>query len=199
MPSLELVLALVGFAFVTSITPGPNNLMLLASGANFGVRRTLPHLLGVAGGFTLMVGVVGLGLAGVFVAYPSAQAMLRVASVAYMVWLAWKIATAAPVANGAGAPGRPMSFVAAAAFQWVNPKGWAMALGAVAAYAPTRSVEAVAVVALVFGVVNLPSVGAWAVLGQSLRQLLANPGRLRAFNVAMALLLLASLVPVIAS
>ena len=193
----ELVLALVGFAFVTSITPGPNNLMMLASGANYGVRRTVPHMLGIAVGFTVMVALVGVGLMGLFDAFPALHGVLRVASVVYMLWLAWKIATAAPL-NGEGtATGRPLTFLQAAAFQWVNPKAWAMALGAIAAYAPTRSLDAVVAVALIFGAVNLPSVGAWAVLGQSLRALLAEPRRLRLFNGAMAALLVLSVLPVV--
>ena len=193
----DILVALVLFAFVTSVTPGPNNLMLLASGANFGVRRSVPHMLGIAGGFTLMVALVGAGLMGALDTYPAAHGVLRVASILYMLWLAWKIAHAAPPAARRVEVGRPLTFLQAAAFQWVNPKAWAMALGAIAAYAPTRSLDAVIAVAVVFGAVNLPSVGAWAVLGQSLRRFLSDPRRLRAFNIAMAVLLVASVVPVV--
>ena len=194
---IEVLLALAGFAFVTSITPGPNNLMLLASGANFGVRRTVPHMLGVAGGFTIMVALVGVGLMGVFTAYPITMTMLRAGSVLYIVWLAWKIASASKPADGRGrAEGVPMTFLQAAAFQWVNPKGWAMALASVATYAPTRSLEAVIVVAVVFGAVNLPSVGVWAVLGQSLKRVLIG-ARLRMFNIVMAALLIVSIAPIV--
>ena len=126
----ELLIALLGFAFVTSVTPGPNNMMLLASGVNFGFRRTVPHMLGISIGHSLMVFLVGLGLAGVFKAWPPALVMLKVASVAYMLWLAWKIAHAGAPGEGT-ARARPFSFLQAAAFQWVNPKAWAMALGAV--------------------------------------------------------------------
>ena len=153
----DLFLALLGFAFVTSVTPGPNNMMLLASGVNFGFRRTVPHMLGISVGHSLMVFLVGMGLAGVFRTWPPALTLLKVASVGYMLWLAWKIARS-------GAPGegqtkaRPMSFLQAAAFQWVNPKAWAMALGAVAAYVTQPSVWAYAAVAGAFACVNLPSV-----------------------------------------
>ena len=195
--STDLLAALVAFAFVTSITPGPNNLMLLASGANFGVRRTVPHMLGISSGFTVMVALVGLGIMAAFDAFPPLHMALKIVSVLYLLWLAWKIATAAPPSDEPEAGGVPMTFVQAALFQWVNPKAWAMALGAIAAYAPDRSIAAVVLVAVVFGAVNLPSVGVWAAIGQGMRRLLSNPKRLRLFNVAMALLLVASLAPVL--
>ncbi len=192
----ELFLALLGFAFVTSVTPGPNNMMLLASGVNFGFRRTVPHMLGIGAGCALMVFLVGLGLAGIFRAWPPALTLLKVLSVAYMLWLAWKIAHAAAPGEGR-ARARPMTFVQAAAFQWVNPKAWAMALGAVAAYLPDPSPHGAALVASAFALVNLPSVSVWAAAGQGLRRWLDDPRRLRAFNVTMALLLVASLWPVL--
>ena len=194
----DLFAALVAFAFVSSITPGPNNLMLLASGVNFGFRRSLPHMLGIGIGFTVMVALVGLGLAGLFTAWPVARVVLQVVSVAYLLWLAWKIAHAAPPADAPDSRGRPLTFLQAAAFQWVNPKAWTMALGAVALYAPGQEVVAVLWVAAVFGLVNLPCVSVWTVLGMGVRRLIAHPARLRLFNRAMALLLVASLWPVLA-
>ena len=196
MMTYDSLLALTGFAFVTSATPGPNNLMLMASGAHFGMRRTVPHMLGISAGFSVMCVMVGLGVAGVIFAWPMADLVLRALSVAYMLWLAWKIARASGPGEGrAGA--RPMSFVAAAGFQWVNPKAWAMALGAIALYAPERSLAALALVAGVFGLVNLPTVSLWAAAGQGLRRVLTSPARLRAFNWTMAALLVASLLPVV--
>lgn len=192
----DLLLALIGFAFVTSVTPGPNNMMLLASGVNFGVRRTVPHMLGISFGHSLMVFLVGLGLAGVIHAWPPVLVGLKVASVVYMLWLAWKIAHAAAPGEGR-AGGVPMTFVQAAAFQWVNPKAWAMALGAVSAYAPDGKIGEVALVAGVFAMVNLPSVSVWAAAGQAVRAWLSAPARLRAFNWTMAVLLILSLVPVL--
>jgi len=188
--------ALVAFAFVTSITPGPNNLMLMASGANFGLRRTVPHMLGVALGFVFMAVLVGVGLAGVFQTWPVAVTVLEVVSVAYMLWLSWKIAhAAAPGERNAG--GRPMTFLQAVAFQWVNPKAWAMALTALTVHAPDRSLWAVGLVAVVFGAINLPSVGVWVLIGQQLRRVLTNGRRLALFNWAMAGLLVLSLAPVL--
>lgn len=192
----DLLIALLGFAFVTSVTPGPNNMMLLASGVNFGFRRTVPHMLGISIGHSVMVFLVGLGLAGVFKAWPPALVVLKGASVAYMLWLAWKIARAGAPGEGT-ARARPFSFLQAAAFQWVNPKAWAMALGAVSAYVTEPSVWAYAAVAVVFSAVNLPSVSVWAGAGQAMRRWLETPGRLRAFNWTMAALLVLSLWPVV--
>jgi len=192
----DLLLALALFAFVSSITPGPNNLMLMASGANFGFRRTLPHMLGIGLGFAFMVLMVGAGLIRLFEAVPATYTVLKVGSVVYLLYLAWKIANAAPARAGA-AGGRPFTFLQAAAFQWVNPKAWAMALTAISAYTPDRSLAAIALVALVFGAINLPSVSTWTVLGQQMARLLRAPRHLRAFNWTMAALLVASLYPVV--
>lgn len=192
----DLFAALVAYAFVTSATPGPNNLMLLASGVNFGFRRTIPHMLGIGIGHAVMVFLVGLGLVGIFVNWPPARPILQVVSVAYMLYLAWKIATAAPP-DGRGTRGRPLTFLQAAAFQWVNPKAWVMALGSVTLFAPGQELSTVLFVALVFGLVNLPSVSVWAVMGVGLARLLQVPAHLRCFNIAMALLLVASLYPLL--
>ncbi|RBI86339.1 LysE family translocator [Rhodosalinus halophilus] len=193
----DLLLALTGFALVASITPGPNNLMLMASGANFGLRRTLPHMLGISAGFVVMVTLVGLGVMRLFDAWPAAQSLLTAAGALYLGWLAWRIARAAPPEAG-GPRGRPFTFLQAAAFQWVNPKAWTMALTAVTLYAPDRGLGAVLAVAAIFGAVNLPSVSLWAVMGVHLGRWLHAPGRLRAFNLTMAALLLASLWPALA-
>lgn len=192
----DILSALIGFAFATSITPGPNNMMLLASGANFGLRRTVPHMLGISLGHAFMVFLVGIGLAQIFHRYPQTDMILKLAATVYMLWLAWKIANAAPPREGE-AKGRPFTFVQAAAFQWVNPKAWAMALTAVTVYAPSDTAASMALVALVFAMVNLPSVSLWAAAGQAVRRWLTTRQRLRAFNIGMAVLLVASLWPVL--
>ncbi|MDE4174375.1 LysE family translocator [Phaeobacter sp. PT47_59] len=192
----DLILALALFAFVSSITPGPNNLMLMASGANFGFRRTIPHMLGVALGFVFMVILVGAGLIQIFDAFPVSYTGLKVVSVLYLLYLAWKIANAGPAETG-DTKGRPMTFVQAAAFQWVNPKAWAMALTSISAYAPDQTIWAILLVAALFGAINLPSVSSWTVLGQQMARILTNPRRLTLFNWVMAGLLVASLYPVI--
>ncbi len=195
----DLLAGLALFSFVSSITPGPNNLMLMASGANFGLRRTGPHMLGVALGFTAMVVLVGLGLVGLFDAYPLSYQVLKVASLLYLLFLAWKIATAArPSVNGdPSAPGTPMTFLQAVLFQWVNPKAWTMALTALSVYAPSQSFGAVMLVALVFGAINLPCIAVWTLAGLQLQRLLTSQRRLVVFNLGMALLLVLSLYPVL--
>ena len=186
--------ALFAFALVSSITPGPNNLMLMASGANFGLRATLPHMLGVGLGFVFMIIMVGIGLVGLFDLWPHARDLLKIISIGYMLWLAWKIANAAAPDSGAPSEQRhAMTFMQAALFQWVNPKAWTMALTAVTVYAPRHDLATVLIVAGVFGVVNLPSVSSWAMLGQVMRRWLSSPSRLRLFNWSMAALLIGSL------
>ena len=194
--SPEILSALLLFAFATSVTPGPNNLMLMASGANYGFRRTVPHMLGISLGPLFMVVVLGLGLAQGFTTWPAVHLVLKVLSVAYMLDLAWRIATAAPPGE-AEATGRPFTVLEAAAFQWVNPKAWAMALTAVSVYAPGQTVAAVLIVAAACAAVNLPSVSVWTALGTQLRRWLTTAARLRRFNVAMAGLLVLSLWPVL--
>lgn len=192
----DLLAALVLFVFVATATPGPNNLMVMASGANFGFRRTLPHMLGIGIGFSLMVLLVGIGLAQVFAAFPPLHQVLKVASIGYLLYLAWKIAHAAPVRQGV-AEGRPLTFLQAAGFQWVNPKAWTMAITATTAYAPSQTLAVMGIIALTFGLVCLPVVSTWTFAGQQLARLLTSPARLSAFNWTMAALLVASLIPVL--
>jgi threonine/homoserine/homoserine lactone efflux protein len=192
----ETLLALALFAFVSSITPGPNNLMLMASGANYGFRRTIPHMLGISIGFMVLMLLTGVGLIRVFDLYPLSYAALKVASVVYLLYLAWKIATAAPVRERQ-VTGSPMTFLQAAAFQWVNPKAWAMALTAITVYVADTGALMLLVAAGFFAAVNLPSVTVWTVMGQQMARLLTNPARLRSFNLTMAALLIASLYPVL--
>ncbi|MGX1785379.1 LysE family translocator [Bosea sp. NPDC055332] len=195
----QLLLAFIGYAFVTSITPGPNNTLLLASGANHGFRASLPLLLGINLGFSGLVLAAGLGLGGLFSAIPVLHDVLRYAGSAYLLYLAWKIARSAPMEPGAEAA-PPLSFPAAAAFQWVNPKAWIMAVGAVAAYTPTEGYFLnLAIVVIVYALVNGPCIAVWAVGGTLLRGLLADPARQRVFNIVMALLLAASLYPILVS
>ena len=191
--SPSVLLALFAYAFASSITPGPNNLMLMASGANFGLKRTVPHALGVCVGFTVMIVLVGLGLISLFDRLPVLGTVLKVVSVVYLLWLAWKMAHAPGPDASLDNDARPMTFLQAALFQWVNPKAWVMAMSAIAIYAPDRSLGAVLLVAGVFTLVNLPTVSIWTVMGQALQGWLSNPARLRAFNWTMAGLLVASL------
>ncbi len=188
----DFIIPLVTFVFVASITPGPNNLMLLASGANFGFQRSFPHMLGVSLGHAFMVFLVGIGLAQIFEIYPVLKTVLKVISVAYLLYLAWRIANAS-APEERESEGRPFTFMQAAAFQWVNPKGWAAALTAVTVYAPNQQLAVVVTVAIIFCLMNLLSVTVWTVLGQQMQRFLTSKKRLRVFNIGMALLLVGSL------
>ena len=193
----DVLSALMLFTLVASITPGPNNLMLMASGVNFGFRRTLPHYLGVCLGFPAMVALVGFGLDAIFSRFPGFLSMLRYVSVAYLVWLAWKIAAAGP-AHEADATKKPLGFLGAAAFQWVNPKGWVMAVSALTSYTTMPDyAHSAAIVVIVFMALAFPASGVWVLGGAALRPMLRDPKRVRPFNLAMAALLLASIVPVL--
>ncbi|PDV90300.1 lysine transporter LysE [Rhizobium sp. H4] len=194
---LDTFFALVLFAFTTSITPGPNNMMLFASGVNFGFCRTIPHMAGIgAGFFSLLIGV-GLGLGALLHTMPLVYTVLKFAGGAYLVWIAWKIASSRSLSEGRSSAA-PMSFFSAAAFQWVNPKAWVMAVTAMATYTnPELYLASVLIVGLAFAVVNVPSVSTWAGFGSALREWLSNPVRLKWFNITMAVLLVASLWPML--
>ena len=192
----QYITALMLFAFVSSVTPGPNNLMLLSSGANFGFKRTIPHMLGISIGFSLMILLIGLGLINVFELYPLSYTIMKFASIAYMLFLAYKIATSAPPKDSQKR-GTPFTFLQAAAFQWVNPKAWVMGLGAITLFAASNQLFAISWVAIVFGLVNLPAITLWIILGQQMRRWLNSAKRLLAFNYMMAALLVVSLYPVI--
>ena len=194
----ELLLAVILFAFVTSVTPGPNNMMLLASGVNFGIRRSLPHMLGISLGFMLLVAAVGLGLGQLFEQFPPLYTALRYGGTAYLLYLAWKIAASGATDADGKATGKPFTFLQGAAFQWVNPKAWIMAIGAITTYTPQEGfLVNVLLIAALFALVNCPSVGLWTVAGSMLRRWLDRPRVLRAFNIGMALLLVASLYPIL--
>jgi threonine/homoserine/homoserine lactone efflux protein len=201
MLSFETLVALAAFAFVSAVTPGPNNLMMMTSGTNFGFARTGPHMAGVIFGFALMVLLVGLGVGAVFGLIPASMLVLKIVSTVYLLYLAWKIAMSAPPEIDAAQSGAtPLTFLQAAAFQWVNPKGWTMALTAAAVYVPANDrVRGAAIVGLVFLVTNVPSATIWAAAGVQLRRLLHRPRAYRAINVVAALLLVASLYPVLFS
>jgi threonine/homoserine/homoserine lactone efflux protein len=196
--SPDAFLALLVFAFVTSITPGPNNLMLLASGVNFGFVRTVPHMFGIAGGFATLLFGVGMGLGAVLKAYPALDLTLKIAGGAYLLYLAWKIAMSRSLAAKGETKAVPMTFFQAAAFQWVNPKAWVMAVTAMAVYTnPEAPFLSMLLVTAAFAAVNFPSVSVWAGFGMALRGFLADPVRLKWFNIAMGVLLAATLWPML--
>lgn len=194
--SLDLALAFLGFAVVNSITPGPNNMMLMASGVNFGFRRSMPHLWGVNLGFMLMMLLVGLGMGQVFQRFPFLYPLMKVLGALYLLWLAWKIARSGPMQEREGSS-RPFSFLQAAAFQWVNPKAWAMVAGAIAAYTePTSYSASVLAITALYLIGGTPSSFVWVSFGTALRRVLTDPVRVVWFNRLMALLLVFSLWPI---
>lgn len=195
---LDIFLALFVFAFVMSFTPGPNNIMLAASGVNFGFARTVPHMIGVTLGFIVLLVACGVGLGVVFAAVPELQLALKVAGAGYMLWLAFKVATAHQAGEGRGAPGQPFSFLQAVAFQWVNPKAVVAALSAIAIYVRPGHVHSdFPIMLAVLTVCTVGAVATWTGFGVALRRLLRNPVHARIFNGAMALLLVASIVPMV--
>ncbi|MDT9001642.1 LysE family translocator [Paucibacter sp. APW11] len=194
--------AVIAFATVTSITPGPNNMMLLASGVNHGFRASWPHMLGISIGFAVLLLATALGLGALMQQWPTLSLLLKTGGGAYLVWMAWRLWQAeAPRGTETAAAGhtRPrMGFWAAAAFQWVNPKAWMMALAAVAGFlVPGAPWWSGLLLALVCGLVNLPCIALWAYAGARLARQLADPARRRVFNAVMAVLLLASLWPML--
>jgi threonine/homoserine/homoserine lactone efflux protein len=196
--SPDLLLPLCTFAAVTSITPGPNNAMIMASGLNYGFARSLPHLFGICCGFAFMIFATGMGLHAVFTQVPMLQVILKYAGAIYLLWLAWKLAHAAPMNAEQAARSKPLGFAGAAAFQWINPKAWVMAVSALTTYLPQGfGVGDVAQLAAVFGVIGIFCVGAWALFGVAMRRLLQDPRSVRVFNVVMALLLVATLYPIL--
>lgn len=197
---LEAVLAFSLFALVASITPGPNNFMLLASGMNFGFKASIPHMLGISVGFFLMTTAVGSGLAALFARYPVAYSVMKWVSVIYLLYLAWRIAIAGTVSDeGRGQrSGKPLGFLGAALFQWVNPKAWVIAISAFSTYVPSTAAWLLVVaIAGLFAVIGLPCISSWALFGTALRRWLRQPRYARMFNFAMAALLVASLLPML--
>ncbi len=199
--TISLLIALIIFATINLITPGPNNLMLLSSGMNFGFRRTLPHLAGISTGAAIMLLMVGSGLMQLLAHAPQALVILKTLCLLYLLYLAWKIATTPPPTTKGlhkSAQGKPLTLLQAALFQWVNPKVWSMQIAALSLYAPSPpALKDILIVAITFGLLVYPVNSLWIVLGQTLRPLLDQPHKMRAFNIACATLLLASLYPVL--
>lgn len=197
--SSDLLIALIGFAIVSSISPGPNNLLVMTSGLNYGVPRSLPLVTGITLGFVVMLIAIGIGLGPMIQSSSWVHTGVKILGLAYMLWLAWKVAVsdATPAALDNDACGRPLSALDGAAFQWVNPKAWAVALSATAVFTvPDTATGSLALISLVFTAVAFVCLSAWAAFGTFMRRLVDTPSKTRVFNVAMALLLVASAAPV---
>lgn len=194
---MELFLAILLFAVSASITPGPNNIMIMTSGLNHGVKNSIPHLLGICFGFPVMIILIGLGIGVFFEMFPLFHEIIKIIGVIYLLYLSWLIARSSPTSLDSESY-KPFSFVQAALFQWVNPKAWVMATGAVSAYTSLSADVFIQVIyiALVFFVVSFPCVGIWLVFGSGLKKYLKSSKHQKIFNVSMALLLIGSILPV---
>ncbi len=185
------------FATITSVTPGPNNTMLLVAGVNYGFKRSLPHLLGISVGFALMVFAVGCGLHATFEAYPVLQTIMKYLGASYLLWLAWKMAHAGMLQGSLPGTAKPMTFIQAALFQWVNPKAWVIAMGAITTFLPHEyTLDLLALMSILFGLLALPCNALWNVFGLGVRRLLSNGKQVKIFNYTMAMILVASIIPV---
>jgi threonine/homoserine/homoserine lactone efflux protein len=192
---MDALFALVMFSFTMMITPGPNNIMVAASGANFGYRRTVPHILGISFGFPLMVFLIGMGLGKVFESYPLVHVFVRYAGSAYLLYLAYKIARFTTVVEGdAGAT--PISFFQAVLFQWVNPKAWIMAFASISTFtiAGEDYYGQVLLITVVYGLFAFPCQSLWTIMGVGVTRFLKEEKYQRIFNITMALLLVTSLI-----
>jgi threonine/homoserine/homoserine lactone efflux protein len=196
---MEYYLSLLTFTFVAGITPGPNNLMLVVSGLNHGIRKSLPHYFGICIGFPLMVAVIGFGLGALFLKFPGMYLSIKVLGISYLLFLAWKIANAGNI-QAKKALREPLTFLQGAAFQWVNPKAWVIAIGALAAFTIQGNVtESVMAIILVYLIMGFVCMGLWLKLGQVLQQFLSGESRIRMFNILMAALLVLSVIPMVLS
>jgi threonine/homoserine/homoserine lactone efflux protein len=194
---LDYVLAILGFAVVAAFTPGPNNTMLMIAGANWGVARCVPHMIGITVGFPIMMLGVGMGLGGVFDANPLLHDILKYGCFAYLLYLAWKLARAGRYDAGGARRGKPLTFLAAALFQWVNPKAWMMAISAMALFVPAGGdmLQIVLLLAAIFAITSLLSAVTWCLFGTAIARYLDNDRRVAIFNGVMAVLLVLSMVP----
>ena len=191
--SFTVFLSFVLYSFVTSITPGPNNIMLAASGVNFGFKRSIPHILGIGCGFGFMVVVVGLGIGSILSSNVILYECLKIIGIAYLLYLAYKTYRSGAMETDTK-QSKPLTFMQAALFQWVNPKAWVMALGAMMTYlAGDSATYWYLILGLTYGLVGIPSTGVWALIGEKLQILLLHDARrLKLFNITMSLLLVAS-------
>jgi threonine/homoserine/homoserine lactone efflux protein len=190
------ILSLITFAFTTSVTPGPNNLMLTASGANFGFKRTIPHMLGIGSGLFFLNMSVALGFGVIFAKYPDLHSWLRWVGACYLFYLAWKIGSANGPGKSSSSSNVPFSFVQASAFQFVNPKAWIMSISAMTTFTLPGDayLQSAFYVALIFGIVNLPTISLWASFGMAIGRYLSTAAAYRRFNISMGVLTASSVV-----
>ncbi len=194
---MEYYLSIILFCLVTSITPGPNNIMLMSSGLNHGVLKTVPHISGIIVGFPLMVAALGFGLGTIFLNYPVIHQVIKIVGISYLLFLAWKIANTSN-ANAGKQLKKPFTFIQAVAFQWLNPKAWVIAIGAIATFTTVGNIEIqVIIIVFTYLFVGAFSMGLWLLMGASLQKILRSQKQFQVFNVAMAVLLVMSVAPMV--
>ena len=193
------IIPIILFCFSTSVTPGPNNIMLMSSGLNYGFKRSVPHLLGINIGFPLMIVAIGLGFGSLFTSFPFIYPVVKALGVSYLLFFAWKVANAAP-SGAKEKTGCPITFFQAVLFQWVNPKAWVMAMGAIASFTnPERFKFQMLLIVGGYMTVGALCMVFWLTMGTSLKKLIRDEKSLRLFNISMAVLLVISLVPMVMS
>lgn len=194
---MEYYIAITLFTFAAGITPGPNNIMLLASGVNHGIKKSLPHFFGICLGFPVLVAAIGFGLGIIFQQHPSLHTIIKTCGILYLLFLAWKIANA----NTSNAPSdvkEPISFLQAALFQWINPKAWIIAIGAISTFTvPSNITQSILIIVVVYIIMGFITMGAWLTLGVGLQKILHNDQRKKVFNISMAVLLVMSIIPMV--
>jgi threonine/homoserine/homoserine lactone efflux protein len=194
----HIVMAMAMFAFASSITPGPNNMMLLSSGVNYGFKRTIPHMLGISSGHLVMLLAIAGGLDQLFQLFPLGYQIMKGVGFCYLLYLAWRIASSTTPLKRGETHGHPLGFMGAALFQWVNPKALLMAITYFSNYMPIDASNTfIFATCLMFTVINLPCLGLWVMLGTQLERVLSQPRQRQIFNLVMALLLVLSMVPVL--
>lgn len=195
---MELYLAIFIFGVSTGITPGPNNIMLMTSGMNFGIRRSIPHVLGICVGFPVMIILIGLGFSIVFEKFPILHEVIKILGLVYLLYLSWLIASASPD-KLESKESKPFTFLQAALFQWVNPKAWVVATSSISAYTTLEGniYSQVLIIAISFFFAAIIATSTWLVFGKGIKQVLQSTKQQRIFNISMAALLVASVFPVI--
>lgn len=192
---MKYLIPLIIFCFSTSITPGPNNLMIMLSGINFGLKRSVPHYLGILFGFSAMIILVGIGLGEIFKQFPELHTVIKYLGAVYMLYLAWQIIRSDPHLKEAKSSKRPLGFFKPALLQWLNPKAWVMTVGVIATYTiqDANMIHQVCIISFIYFLVGIPCVGLWLVSGVALSKFLRNPNHMRKFNWIMGGLLALSI------
>ena len=190
--------SLLLFAIIAAFTPGPNNIMIMTSGLNFGPKASMPHFIGICLGFPSMFLAIGFGLGFIFERFTLVHSFIQVLGVLYLLYLSWLIAISGK-ASAQDGQAKPLTFTQAALFQWINPKAWVTGTSAIAAFTVMEAnlTAQILIIGLVLFLVAIPSAAVWMLFGASLQRVLSNPVQLRVFNVSMALLLAGSVMPVV--